>query len=403
MNIIDLVTAASPAKDHADFIENTLGSRFAEVRDGKIPFIVHGAGSAGARMVPVFRALDLEPVAVTDNAPEKIGSSIQGLPVLDPETAHARHPSAIVTLAAGKYQQEIAERLRSAGFGEDQIVRTSPDALRFYTHIEQWRWTTADLARHAPDLEKTYALLSDDESRRIFVQRLALLHNPADYRSWQRHLAENSFVRRYPPPQDKGAPESHYYFNNDILRLGTGEILVDCGAFDGDTLYHFLKRKPAGGKYVAHCLEPDSHSFAKLHEVAHADPDVFLYRIGAWSEKATLYFENLGTTDSRISRAPTPTRIEVDRLDDLLLGRPVSIIKMDIEGAERQALRGARALIRENRPALLISVYHRRDDLFEIPGLIDEIVPGYRYYLRLFSDDFTELVLLAVPERDQDE
>ena len=83
-------------------------------------------------------------------------------------------------------------------------------------------------------------------------------------------------------------------------------------------------------------------------------------------------------------------------MDDHLQGEAVSFIKMDIEGAERGALRGAEQLIRRYRPDLAICVYHSISDLFEIPLYIHSIVPEYRLYLRHHTPVFCETVCYAV-------
>lgn len=88
--------------------------------------------------------------------------------------------------------------------------------------------------------------------------------------------------------------------------------------------------------------------------------------------------------------------IEVRKLDDVLQGKKVTFIKMDIEGAELAALRGAEKIIREQRPRLAICVYHKPEDIWEIPSLILSCNPDYRLYLRHYSITETETVLYAI-------
>jgi hypothetical protein len=72
-------------------------------------------------------------------------------------------------------------------------------------------------------------------------------------------------------------------------------------------------------------------------------------------------------------------------------------MKFDIEGGEAAAVRGASGVIRRSRPALAIAVYHRPDDLWQLPRLVDDLVPGSRFYLRLHGHHGFELVLYVVP------
>ncbi len=68
---------------------------------------------------------------------------------------------------------------------------------------------------------------------------------------------------------------------------------------------------------------------------------------------------------------------------------------MDIEGAERKTIEGAENIIKKYRPELAICVYHRADDIFEIPLAIKKLVPEYKLYLRQHSDSLLDTVLYA--------
>jgi hypothetical protein len=86
-------------------------------------------------------------------------------------------------------------------------------------------------------------------------------------------------------------------------------------------------------------------------------------------------------------------------LIDDVVGTPefpkVDFIKMDIEGAEQQALRGAEECIRRFKPKLAITVYHSLEDFWEIPRWIDGLGLGYKFYLRHFTIHSEETVLFA--------
>lgn len=84
-------------------------------------------------------------------------------------------------------------------------------------------------------------------------------------------------------------------------------------------------------------------------------------------------------------------------LDDVLADQRVTFLKMDIEGAEMEALRGAEHIIRAQAPKLAISVYHRRDDVWKIPMLLLSYQPAYRFYLRVYSFTGNDTVLYAIP------
>ena len=90
--------------------------------------------------------------------------------------------------------------------------------------------------------------------------------------------------------------------------------------------------------------------------------------------------------------------IDVDSIDNVLAGRSATDIKMDIEGSELRAIEGAKNTIRHYKPKLAIFVYHKPEDIFEIPLKILELDSGYKLYLRHYSYVDTETVLYAVNE-----
>jgi len=127
---------------------------------------------------------------------------------------------------------------------------------------------------------------------------------------------------------------------------------------------------------------------------------VYLIEKGVWEEKKLLCFGKTGT-HSNILCEDGNIYIEVDTIDNFCRNEKVTFIKMDIEGSELEALKGAEKQIRENKPKLAICVYHKEEDLITIPQYILSLNPEYKLYLRYFgSSDFnslwTELVLYAV-------
>ena len=74
------------------------------------------------------------------------------------------------------------------------------------------------------------------------------------------------------------------------------------------------------------------------------------------------------------------------------------MIKMDIEGAETEALKGAKMIIKRDKPVLAISIYHKPEDIIELPELISDIHEGYKFYLRHYSLSWYDTVLYAISE-----
>jgi FkbM family methyltransferase len=232
-----------------------------------------------------------------------------------------------------------------------------------------------------PEIRHAAALLSDLRSRREFTAQVRWRLNPAS---------------------DTGLPGSRddLYFPEDLIALRSDETFIDCGAFDGDTLRDFLQRVQGEfRRFVA--FEPDPRNLVKLAETVESMPAVARERVIVEGMALSSHPETLWLSQhdaaSAIGQAGD-LAVRCDALDNLLLSVVPTFLKMDIEGAEAEALEGARGVISRSRPILAISAYHAPDHLWTLPLLIESIAPGYSFYYRRhtpFPDD--DLVLYALP------
>ncbi|ANV98395.1 hypothetical protein BBW65_06115 [Helicobacter enhydrae] len=156
--------------------------------------------------------------------------------------------------------------------------------------------------------------------------------------------------------------------------------MIDCGAFDGDTALKFVEVCPNYSKIYA--LEPNSEFVPRLKQ-ATKQLNIEIFEVGAYSSKGVLRFESHDSGCSKVVEDGSFS-IQTDRIDSLVKDteKPITFIKMDIEGSELEALRGAESTIKKYKPKLAICVYHRRNDLIEIPKLLQTFNPNYRFYLR---------------------
>ena len=189
------------------------------------------------------------------------------------------------------------------------------------------------------------------------------------------------------------------YFVQPIVSLTDEECFVDVGAYDGDTIDAFLHA--VHGKYChIHAFEMSKRNYARLVRKIQDDmrcdaARISLYPYGASDKDGTArYHEN--NTSSVFSEDGAETA-EFRRLDDVLRDQLITFIKMDIEGAEPQALAGAEEIIRMQKPKLAICTYHRAEHLWEIPTMIRQMNPAYQIYFRHHDMDEMETVCYAIP------
>jgi len=188
------------------------------------------------------------------------------------------------------------------------------------------------------------------------------------------------------------------FFDEKIIQLNRDEIFFDCGAFTGDTIEDFithLKKRGIKQYKKIYAIEPDDTNFQKAKENLKNYKNIQLLKKGVWDATGTLTFSQNASLISSIS-SDGEDAIEVDTIDSIVGNEKVTYIKMDIEGAELNALRGAENTIRTNKPNLGICIYHKPEDLYKIPRYIKSIVPEYKLYLRNHLPTATDSVLYAV-------
>lgn len=185
------------------------------------------------------------------------------------------------------------------------------------------------------------------------------------------------------------------YFDLPHLNLEKQrEYFVDAGALDGETTKHFFRCCEQGHAYV---FEPNPNQLDTIKEQLQAYGDqVEVFSAALYDENTTLFFDNDVDKSNALISETGKIKVQACRLDDVLARRKVTFIKMDIEGAELAALRGAERIIREQRPKLAICIYHKPEDMWEIPSLILQYNPSYKLYLRHYSITDSETVLYAI-------
>ena len=184
------------------------------------------------------------------------------------------------------------------------------------------------------------------------------------------------------------------YFDVPFLNFSSNEIFVDAGAYHLETtrsLANFSRLK----KTFAFEPNPESFRICERIKQQYNMDYVNLYPYGTWSKKAVLHFDTTTDTGSTINDSGD-TDIEVVSIDDIIGDAKVTFIKMDIEGAELESLKGSAKTIVNNHPKLAICIYHKPEDMITIPLYIKSLVPEYKFYVRHLSNLWTETVLYAV-------
>lgn len=264
-----------------------------------------------------------------------------------------------------------------------QFQFKSLDYFSFYKYagldikqILYWDGFSEDFTANFDKYESAYKLLHDKASKNQF-------YNIINFRL----SYDLNYMRGF------SAIEDRQYFEDFLTLRSSGETFIDIGAFDGYTSQEFIRLCP--DYRAVYLFEPDENNINSARKRLAQFNDIFFYQKGLSNKKQVLRFDSSGAS-SRISETGNIS-IEVDILDDIITD-PVSFIKMDIEGAEAEAIAGAGNIIEKYHPKLAISAYHKPDDLWKIPEQILSIRNDYHLYLRHYTEGIAETVMFFVPK-----
>ena len=214
-------------------------------------------------------------------------------------------------------------------------------------------------------LDEVYDMLADAESRSIFENTVAY-----------KLTGKISYL--------EAAVSSKDEVYTELLSADSIERCIDLGAYNGDTIRELAEYAPSLKSVFA--LEPDRRNFRKLSTYAEGEERFCVESINAaaWSDSTTLEFDASGNRNSNISSVGKTVEVRAISVDDIVEGCATDYIKYDVEGSEREALLGSSGVIKKYSPSLLVSLYHRSEDIFELPMLVKMINADYKLYLRRY-------------------
>lgn len=319
------------------------------------PVLLYGMGNGAEK---ILRKCREEGVAVSGLFASDAfvrGQQFAGFKVKSYTQIRQEYPEALVIIAFGTSDPAVLARIEAM---EQVYTVLAPDLALF--------GEDRSILSFEDELEQAYHLYEPD-SRAIYVNLL-------NYKI----TGKLSYLRA------ATSPKAEAYA---MLKLHPEEVYVDSGAYDGDTIREFLEQLPPAPEGVPRykkiiAIEPEARNFRKLQHFAEESglPGVQLINAALFKEKASLSFND------KIGRGAFLTRqgnkvVQAERLDDLV-HEPVTLLKMDVEGVEKEALEGSRRILCQDKPRLIISAYHRSGDLVTLPQVIKVLNPAYKIALR---------------------
>lgn len=328
-----------------------------------------GAGGEGVRLAEICHKQGIDVVGFYDANARKRGMKANGK-VICPAEALSELPKEVPIIVASHRTLGACETMRALGhviFPLALLQVGMPEKFSPHSFYEN---LLEDMFENRDEYMSLYEIFTDDRSRQVLDAVLA-------------------YRLTLDPLRLRGVIDWDLYGS---IQLGPEEVYVDGGTYNGDSIQMFIDH--VGGRYLkVHGFEPDPKTFETLKARLGKTPRVDLHNSGLFSRTGKLGFSadssRAAKFDDRVEN-----KIAIVSIDDAVKDR-VTFIKMNIEGAEIEALKGARTTIVSSRPKLAISAYHRASDLRVLVRLIRELNSQYRLRLRQHDGGIIETVIYA--------
>tara|TARA_R110001606_G_scaffold363289_1_gene517310 strand:+ start:21151 stop:22329 length:1179 start_codon:yes stop_codon:yes gene_type:complete len=365
----DIKSAASAA-----VLRDRLAERFPVLADGKSRRLaILGAADEGRRLAAIAENIGIEVVAIADDNPNRLSTIVGDLKVSSTSDLSLLDADVPVIIASHRPLQSV-QRLREMGFETVTMFATlqvlAPD--RFPPHMFYDGWLE-DLSDNVGEYERLMERL--DETSQAHLQAILGFRQTME-------------IGAIAPVIDWAV-----YEPKGLLSFDDKEVYVDAGTFDGDSIRLFIDRMGEKFERVIG-FEPDPKTYAALKENFLAEKRVECVNKGLYDRSGTMQFVNDASRGAILGENGCVT-VDITSLDEHVGADRISFIKMNIEGAELEALKGAENVIGTWKPKLAISAYHRPSDLWKVPALILNLNESYELAIRQHDAGVIETVAYA--------
>ena len=340
------------------------------------PILMYGMGNGADKILRVCEHYGIEIADFFASDGFVRGHSFHGKTVLSYSQAKEKYGDFIVLLSfASSLPEVIASIKRIAA----EVELYAPDVPVFGDNLFNMEFFNS----HRAEFEEAYGLLADERSREVYTN---IINNKLSGKIYYLFASDDSEAE----------------VMAELVRPSEIKRYIDLGAYNGDTVRSLMSYTDTLEEVIA--FEPDRRNFRKLSEWAETveKPKIKAHKLGAWSHADTLFFDASGNRNANLSAQSGAklTEVAVDSVDSVAKGFAPNYIKYDVEGSEQEALMGSRETVTACSPKLLVSVYHRSEDLYRLPLLVKELYPDCGLYLRkLRYIPAWDLNLYAIPRK----
>lgn len=312
------------------------------------PLVLYGTGNGADTILDIFQSLGIKAqgVCASDGFVRK--RTFRGFEVMSIQDAKDKFENPLFCLCFASSIDEVMNNIKAL----DPVVPVVPVFGKDYIDRDF-------LQKNKAEIDSAYSLLADEKSKEIFENILTF-----------EFTGELSYLTKTETDRKEAL--------TDLLGLTDKEHYADLGAYRGDTIEELINL--CGGFEKAYAFEPDKKTFEKLKENTKHLKNLTLYPYALWNENTALTFSGGGGRQSTLSE--TGYTVQAVSLDSILKGTKLTYIKADVEGVEKEALEGMSKILKEQKPKLCISAYHKSSDIFRLILRIHSINPHYKIHLR---------------------
>lgn len=324
-----------------------------KLQNSEKPIVLYGMGDGADKVLSAFEKYDIKVSGVMASDDFVRGQSFHGFTVKRESVLEQELGDFTVALCFASQLPEVMDYIKGVANRHSTLVPSVPvfgNVLFDDDFIKQ----------NKSDIENAYNLLADDLSRKVYENVLLF------YYTGKIELL------------DEITTDKDEAFNN-ILKLGSNETYVDLGAYNGDTINEFLYYAGSNYRKII-AFEPNEKNFRKLKANCIDIQNIDLWQLGAYNKNTILEFNNKAGRNSAICSNGTKTQVAA--VDTILCGIAASYIKADVEGADFETLEGMKNTLKNFKPKLNFSAYHRFEDIFRLALYINKLNPSYKIYLR---------------------
>jgi FkbM family methyltransferase len=336
---------------------------------------IFNAQRLGEFVAKSIKTSGIDVLTFIDNGTSKHGTTVSDIPVVP--LAQIMDKEVPIIIATTRFSKSIAEQLKANGFYNylpyPVLSLIDPE---LYPHEIPYIGIQEDFAQNIPRHFGVFLSLTDDKSREVHD---GLIQYRLKYDAAYADAISDQYDRQY--------------FDEKLVSYSEDGIFVDLGGYDGDTVEKYIQFGEKMYKKI-YLFEPDETILERAKLRLKNFDHIEYVPTGAYSKDGELRFSASGRTNGFFSEVGDLI-IPVQKLDTVVKEDPI-LIKMDIEGSEKDALIGAKETIQRSKPKLAIAAYHFATDLWRLVDVIREINPSYKFYLRHYSETGLESVIYAV-------